>query len=165
MYWSYYPHRSRELVSPVCGIFDVNFTLEVFRLLCQKKRMIYSFFVVFFQPKNCKFFLMLICKRIGVLTCNLFFFFNLEHHKRPCKTPVPSLAPNALRHNNAISVALSGGCLKGKNLERYQSECSKNNHFSEVFTEARNTFRNWKIRFKMLGIHYSLFQTVKLYVF
>ena len=21
LYWSYYPHRSRELVSPVCGIF------------------------------------------------------------------------------------------------------------------------------------------------
>ena len=22
LYWSYYPHRSRELVSPVCGIFE-----------------------------------------------------------------------------------------------------------------------------------------------
>ena len=26
LYWSYYPHRAREVVSPVCGIFLVQFT-------------------------------------------------------------------------------------------------------------------------------------------
>ena len=25
LYWAYYPHRSRELVSPVCGIFNVTY--------------------------------------------------------------------------------------------------------------------------------------------
>ena len=28
LYWSYYPHRSRELVSPVCGIFFVSHHLS-----------------------------------------------------------------------------------------------------------------------------------------
>ena len=33
LYRSYYPHRSRELVSPVCGIFINYFILNFVKLL------------------------------------------------------------------------------------------------------------------------------------
>ena len=40
LYWSYYSHRSRELVSPVCGIFKMVLLYEIitYNIVCRKPR-------------------------------------------------------------------------------------------------------------------------------
>ena len=43
MYWCYYPHMPRELVSPVCGIFFTKF------VIVNKGQTIIFCFVVFYQ--------------------------------------------------------------------------------------------------------------------